>query len=159
MIEEGLVQRLGGLLMRGLLRPRRHSQRGRSFFSEGCHLRTRGHLAMSGGCTLLALTGGTQVMGSSPLALTTVSWVGPLQACVEGHHEEGVFAASNQWSWNKQSFNDRWSSIILSRTDFQLIAECDDARTKRGMPFRATKKDRLFKGCCERERAWECVSR
>src|SRR5882724_5093295 len=68
MTEEGLVQRLGWLLIWGLLCRRRCSRHGRSFFGEGCHLPTRGHLVMSGGCTLLALTGGTRAMGSSPPA-------------------------------------------------------------------------------------------
>src|SRR5882724_7419720 len=82
--EEGLVQRLGWLLIRGLLCRRRHSQHGRSFFGEGCHLLTRVHLAMSGGCALLALTGGARVMGSSPPALMNASWFGPLLANVGG---------------------------------------------------------------------------
>src|SRR5882724_3779078 len=58
MTEEGLVQRLGWLLIWGLLCRRRHSRCGRSFFGEGCHFPTRGSLAMSGGCTLLTLIGG-----------------------------------------------------------------------------------------------------
>src|SRR5882724_5512301 len=39
----------------------------------------------------------------------------------------------------------------LSRMDFRLIEECNETRTKGGMPFRVTKKDKPSKGCCERE--------
>jgi len=68
--------------------------------------------------------------------------------------------SSKKWSgdWDKYTTSlgiskPRWEQ--LSRTDFRLIAECNDTRTKRGMLFRAMKKDRLSKGCCERERAQE----
>src|SRR5882724_11742936 len=42
---------------------------------------------------------------------------------------------------------------------FRRIAECNKMRIKGEMPFRATKKDRLSRGCCERERARKSVSK
>ena len=43
------------------------------------------------------------------------------------------------------------TSAACQEQIFRRIVECNETRIKREMPFRATKKDRLLRGCCERE--------